>query len=228
MELYLRNYVEALPVSLFSQDIKNAVPSAVLCFNYTHTFFKKYGSFFPKAKIHYIHGESRDSDTSETSNMVLGIDEYYKIPEDCNGPFSTAILPQHLPNRMKHIDFYNIKGLKTMKRRVFLIGTVALLLGGAAITVFTQKKKQEPVLQQIEYSNFTDMDTQTLLTDLLHEADVSDTRIQIFMNHVQRFNQDMKADWLTAGFETAEPLDLKYDPYDGTYQAERTEQRFRH
>ena len=39
MELYLRNYVEALPVSLFSQDIKNAVPSAVLCFNYTHTFF---------------------------------------------------------------------------------------------------------------------------------------------------------------------------------------------
>lgn len=101
-----------------------------------------------------------------------------------------------------------------MKRRVFLIGTVALLLGGAAISVFTQKKKQEPVLQQIEYSNFTDMDTQTLLTDLLHEADVSDTRIQIFMNHVQRFNQDMKADWLTAGFETAEPLDLKYDPYD--------------
>ena len=69
---------------------------------------------------------------------------------------------------MKHIDFYNIKGLKTMKRRVFLIGTVALLLGGAAISVFTQKKKQEPVLQQIEYSNFTDMDTQTLLTDLLH------------------------------------------------------------
>ena len=67
---------------------------------------------------------------------------------------------------MKHIDFYNIKGLKTMKRRVFLIGTVALLLGGAAISVFTQKKKQEPVLQQIEYSNFTDMDTQTLLTDL--------------------------------------------------------------
>ena len=67
-----------------------------------------------------------------------------------------------------------------MKRRVFLIGTVALLLGGAAISVFTQKKKQEPVLQQIEYSNFTDMDTQTLLTDLLHEADVSDTRIQIF------------------------------------------------
>ena len=66
-----------------------------------------------------------------------------------------------------------------MKRRVFLIGTVALLLGGAAISVFTQKKKQEPVLQQIEYSNFTDMDTQTLLTDLLHEADVSDTRIQI-------------------------------------------------
>lgn len=52
-----------------------------------------------------------------------------------------------------------------MKRRVFLISTVALLLGGAAISVFTQKKKQEPVLHQIEYSNLTDTDTQTLLTD---------------------------------------------------------------
>lgn len=101
-----------------------------------------------------------------------------------------------------------------MKRRVFLIGTAALLLGGAAISVFTQKKKQEPVLQQIEYSNLTDTDTQTLLTDLLHGANVSDIRLQTFMNHVQRFNQDMKADWLTSGFETAEPLDLKYDPYD--------------
>lgn len=101
-----------------------------------------------------------------------------------------------------------------MKRRAFLIGTAALLLGGAAISVFTQKKKQEPVLQQIEYSNLTDTDTQTLLTDLLHKAGVSDARIQTFMNHVHRFNQDMKADWLTSGFETAEPLELKYDPYD--------------
>ena len=50
MELYLRNYVEALPVSLFSQDIKNAVPSAVLCFNYTHTFFKNMVHFFQKQK----------------------------------------------------------------------------------------------------------------------------------------------------------------------------------
>lgn len=81
-----------------------------------------------------------------------------------------------------------------MKRRVFLIGTAALLLGGAAISVFTQKKKQEPVLQQIEYSNLTDTDTQTLLTDLLHGANVSDIHLQTFMNHVQRFNQDMKAD----------------------------------
>ena len=113
-----------------------------------------------------------------------------------------------------------------MKRRAFLIGAAALLLGGAAVSVFTQKKKQEPVLQQIEYSNLADIDTQTLLTDLLHGADVSDTRIQTFMNHVQRFNQDMKADWLTSGFETAEPLDLKYDPYDMQDQWTKKESSF--
>ncbi len=114
MELYLRNYVEALPVSLFSQDIKNAVPSAVLCFNYTHTFFKKYGSFFPKAKIHYIHGESRDSDTSETSNMVLGIDEYYKIPEDCNAHTNYNIYKKFTQRVINETGFEYREWIQTM------------------------------------------------------------------------------------------------------------------
>ena len=83
IELYLNNYVENQPISIFSADIETTNPQAVLCFNYTHTFTKQYSSCLPKATIHYIHGEAKISDTIDTSNMVLGIDEYYK-GEDCN------------------------------------------------------------------------------------------------------------------------------------------------
>lgn len=52
-----------------------------------------------------------------------------------------------------------------------------------------------------------------LLTGILKDAAVSDARIRLFANHVQRFNQDMDSAWLTTSFETSEPSDLKYDPY---------------
>ena len=100
-----------------------------------------------------------------------------------------------------------------MKRRTFLLGAAALLLCGAATSCSAQKTDDEPILQQIEYSNLTDENTQTLLTGILKDAAVSDARIRLFANHVQRFNQDMDSAWLTTGFEIAEPSDLKYDPY---------------
>lgn len=81
MELYLHNYVENRMTTKLSPDIQNTNPNAVLCFNYTHTFVKRYGAIFPDAKIQYIHGETKDADTIETNNMVLGIDEYYKGEE---------------------------------------------------------------------------------------------------------------------------------------------------
>jgi hypothetical protein len=81
MELYLHNYVENRITTKLSPDIQNTNPNAVLCFNYTHTFVKRYGTIFRDAKIQYIHGETKDADTIETNNMVLGIDEYYKGEE---------------------------------------------------------------------------------------------------------------------------------------------------
>ena len=100
-----------------------------------------------------------------------------------------------------------------MKRRTFLLGAAALLLCGAATSCSAQKTDDEPILQQIEYSNLTDENTQMLLTGILKDAAVSYARIRLFANHVQRFNQDMDSAWLTTSFETSEPSDLKYDPY---------------
>ena len=99
-----------------------------------------------------------------------------------------------------------------MKRRTFLVCTAALFCGALLAGGCTQKTSQ-PVLQQIEYSNLADSDTQDLLSKLLQDAGVSDLRIQTFFDHVQKFNNTVDPAWLTTGFENAKPLDLKYDPY---------------
>ena len=99
-----------------------------------------------------------------------------------------------------------------MKRRTFLVCTAALFCGALLAGGCTQKTSQ-PVLQQIEYSNLADSDTQALLSKLLQDAGVSDLRIQTFFDHVQKFNNAVDPAWLTTGFENAKPSDLKYDPY---------------
>ena len=99
-----------------------------------------------------------------------------------------------------------------MKRRTFLVCTVALFCGALLAGGCTPKTSQ-PVLQQIEYSNLADSDTQALLSKLLQDAGVSDLRIQTFFDHVQKFNNAVDPAWLTTGFENAKPSDLKYDPY---------------
>ena len=99
-----------------------------------------------------------------------------------------------------------------MKRRTFLVCTAALFCGALLAGGCTQKASQ-PVLQQIEYSNLADSNTQALLSKLLQDAGVSDLRIQTFLDHVQKFNNAVDPAWLTTGFENAKPLDLKYDPY---------------
>jgi len=99
-----------------------------------------------------------------------------------------------------------------LKRRTFLVCTAALFCGAFLAGGCTPKTSQ-PVLQQIEYSNLADSDTQALLSNLLQNAGVSDLRIQTFFDHVQKFNNAVDPAWLTTGFENAKPLDLKYDPY---------------
>ena len=99
-----------------------------------------------------------------------------------------------------------------MKRRTFLVCTAALFCG-AFLAGGCTPKTSLPVLQQIEYSNLADSDTQALLSKLLQDAGVSDLRIQTFFDHVQKFNNAVDPAWLTTGFENAKPSDLKYDSY---------------
>ena len=75
-----------------------------------------------------------------------------------------------------------------MKRRTFLVCTAALFCGALLAGGCTQKTSQ-PVLQQIEYANLADSDTQALLSKLLQDAGVSDLRIQTFFDHVQKLGK---------------------------------------
>ena len=70
-----------------------------------------------------------------------------------------------------------------------------------------------PAVNKIEYTNLNDSGSRELLQELLSDAGVSDGRIQGFFRRVDRFHDSVKQEWLTDGFEEAELLYTKYDPY---------------
>ena len=72
---------------------------------------------------------------------------------------------------------------------------------------------KRPALGKIEYTNLNDSGSRELLQGLLSGAGVSDGRIQGFFRRVDHFNGSVKQEWLTTGFEEAELLYTKYDPY---------------
>jgi len=86
LEIYLAEYVNKMKCSKESPDIievfgekdeegkiKSVISTKVLNFNYTNTFRKVYKRDFD---IDFIHGQIEISNTIESNNMVLGIDEY--------------------------------------------------------------------------------------------------------------------------------------------------------
>ena len=68
-------------------------------------------------------------------------------------------------------------------------------------------------MEKIEYTNLNDSGSRELLQELLSDAGVSDGRIQGFFRRVDHFNDSVKQEWLTDGFEEAGMLYTKYDPY---------------
>ena len=98
-----------------------------------------------------------------------------------------------------------------------LCGAIALSLGGCGNGSEGDAERpaeERPALTSIEYSNLNDDASRQLLRGLLSGAGVSEGRIRGFFSRVDRFNESVSAEWLTGGFEKAEPLYTKYDPYD--------------
>ena len=90
---------------------------------------------------------------------------------------------------------------------------VLCTLLGVSIFAGCGVAEQRPALDRIEYTNLNDRASRELLQELLSDAGVSDGRIQGFFCRVGHFNDSVKQEWLTDGFEEAGLLYTKYDPY---------------
>ena len=100
-----------------------------------------------------------------------------------------------------------------MKLNQQITALVLCTLLGVSIFAGCGVAEQRPALDRIEYTNLNDRASRELLQELLSDAGVSDGRIQGFFCRVGHFNDSVKQEWLTDGFEEAELLYTKYDPY---------------
>lgn len=76
LEIYLCDYVKNIKIEYYSPDIFNLNPDHIISFNYTDTYERLYSYGRRQIKYNYIHGKAFISNTVDTCNMVLGIDEY--------------------------------------------------------------------------------------------------------------------------------------------------------
>ena len=100
-----------------------------------------------------------------------------------------------------------------MKLNQQITALVLCTLLGVSIFAGCGVAEQRPALDRIEYTNLNDRASRELLQELLSDAGVSDGRIQGFFCRVGHFNDSVKQEWLTDGFEDAGLLYTKYDPY---------------
>ena len=103
--------------------------------------------------------------------------------------------------------------MKSFRQTMLAICVILIASAFAGCGADTDLPDKRPVLGKIEYTNLNDSGSRELLQGLLSDAGVSDGRIQSFFRRVDRFNDSVKQEWLTDGFEEAELLYTKYDPY---------------
>ena len=104
--------------------------------------------------------------------------------------------------------------MKSFRQIMLAICAILIASAFAACGADSDSPDERPALDKIEYTNLNDSVSQKLLEDMLSGAGVSGNRIQGFFNRVDSFNESVREEWLTAGFEKAKPLDTKDDAYE--------------
>ena len=103
--------------------------------------------------------------------------------------------------------------MKSFRQILPVICVILIASAFAGCGADADSPDKRPALEKIEYTNLNDSVSRKLLEDMLSGAGVSGSRIQGFFNRVDSFNESMREEWLTTGFEEAELLYTKYDPY---------------
>lgn len=75
LEIYIAGFIQKIQITSKSPDIEQMNPDHVLSFNYSNTYQRIYD---PENNLsyNYIHGKADLEKNVETSDLVLGIDEY--------------------------------------------------------------------------------------------------------------------------------------------------------
>jgi len=158
LELYLCAFISNIKNKEILPDIKNIRFDKILSFNYTDTYKKIYDSK-ELAEYDYIHGKSERNHSSDTNNMVLGINEYLSIDR-----------------RDKEIEFI---AFKKYYQRIFK-GTGCKYkewlfdMKEKSKTIESELRHQYPV--QIPFEKFTN-DTKYYLYIFGHSLDITDKDI---------------------------------------------------
>ena len=103
--------------------------------------------------------------------------------------------------------------MKSFRQTMLAICVILIASAFAGCGADADLPDKRPALEKIAYTNLNDSVSRKLLEDMLSGAGVSGNRIQGFFNRVDSFNETMREEWLTTGFEEAELLYTKYDPY---------------
>ena len=103
--------------------------------------------------------------------------------------------------------------MKSFRQILPVICVILIASAFAGCGADADSPDKRPALEKIAYTNLNDSVSRKLLEDMLSGAGVSGSRIQGFFNRVDSFNESMREEWLTTGFEEAELLYTKYDPY---------------
>ena len=103
--------------------------------------------------------------------------------------------------------------MKSFRQTMLAICVILIASAFTGCGADADSPDKRPALEKIEYTNLNDSVSRKLLEDILSGAGVSGSRIQGFFNRVDSFNESMREEWLTTGFEEAELLYTKYDPY---------------
>ena len=103
--------------------------------------------------------------------------------------------------------------MKSFRQTILAICVILIASAFAGCGADTDLPDKRPALEKIEYTNLNDSGSRQLLQELISGAGVSEGRIQGFFRRVDHFNDSVKQEWLTDGFEEAGMLYTKYDPY---------------
>ena len=102
-----------------------------------------------------------------------------------------------------------------MNKRITSLLLAIMIMTATACATGTEKKEvaAQPYLEKIEYSNLSDDQTIKEIQKVMEEAGIAKENQNLFFENVKQFNESVKKEHLTSGYEITDLGVVKYDPF---------------